>query len=98
MSNPTNTNNKPVAEVIDTANGSRFKIAIFKHPLPEDQGFTFSGKTSFSYLDRKENIWKETKSISGTDYLRISQLALDAYRAEQQLRAEVREDNKPASV
>lgn len=87
MTTPTNPNH-PVATVRDGA----LKIAIFANESADGKT-RYSGQLTRSYTDANGD-WKETRSLSGSEYLRAALLLEQAYREEIRLRSESRANNQ----
>lgn len=87
MTTSSQPNNKPVAEIRD----GLIKIAIFKNPVKEGDGFRYSGKLTRSYRDAEDK-WQETQYLSNSQYLRAANLLVQAYNRELELKAEDKAD------
>lgn len=79
-------NKPPVARVKD---GS-LSLAIFEDASKDGKVRFSSPGVVRSYFDEKSQAWKETHSLSGSEYLRAAIMLQDAYRQELELKAAAR--------
>lgn len=77
------TNNSPVARIKD----GTLSLSIFENVASDGKTRFSSPGLTRSYYDEEAQAWKETSSLSGSEYLRAALMLQKAYQKELELKA-----------